>query len=251
MDTVRINLNYSGSIFVFWCPSRVPRAASHWPVSQSTGSRLSQSRRFIKERAKSVFWFWCPSCVPRAVSHWPVSQSTGSCLSQPRRCRKERAELINQQLRKAMERNPCLLIGHGSSWSVVSLDEGSCNFFKLQFGLGIVWFAFFFISLLASVLPCPLIEIYDPAVNRKQREELPALTPPLCISLAPAGPALPHETLIEIFDAAVNSEQREELPGLTPDTKHCFALSYIYLLGSGRPCPAPWDSDWDLWCSCK
>ena len=35
-DSVRINLNYSGSIFVFWCPSLVPWVApAHWPVSQS------------------------------------------------------------------------------------------------------------------------------------------------------------------------------------------------------------------------
>lgn len=39
MDSVRINLNYSGSIFVIWCPSRVPWVAPdvHWPVSQSAG----------------------------------------------------------------------------------------------------------------------------------------------------------------------------------------------------------------------
>ena len=33
-DSVGINLNYSGSIFVFWCPSLVPWVApAHWPVS--------------------------------------------------------------------------------------------------------------------------------------------------------------------------------------------------------------------------
>ena len=46
MDSVRINLNYSGSIFVFWWPSLVPWVApAHWPVSQSAaGQGLSRPR---------------------------------------------------------------------------------------------------------------------------------------------------------------------------------------------------------------